>query len=467
MTSATDGPLIPDSHDSGSKRGASGSETRRAQLLSRFWEQTISGHINSIQSVRTRLLLLLSALSIVVNLIYAGAAASTQQVQALSIYGMTLVILAGVFVSARKVGWRRPTAIVYIGSAVLSLTLFLLLDAEVPSAVAAWLPFIPMLAMILLDRRDGVIATLVATTWFCGVVIALQWHTSADPLLIVLQRSLPTLLAFAGTALAAVAVLLVYVYIRDVAFGQQQRERQAKEALLRILCHDISGDLSIIRMSAMMANSPQRSDRIPEALKRIRTSTESIIEMVQTVRSMAALEAGKLAVRLQPVSLIEVIQHALARWEGPAAHKGVILIADLPDAALQVWADSTYLEQTVLGNIINNAIKFTPAGGRVRLVAQKGSEPGSVLITVTDEGIGIPTELMEHLFDPGKYTSREGTDGEAGTGFGLPLVKQFVQHFGGDIHAHSQGEGAGATFEITLRRASAGDQSPPATQSSP
>lgn len=465
-----DGVPFREPASSGASGGQSNSvhpHTRRRQLLSRLWEQAISGPIKDMQSVRTRLLLLLSALSIFVNVIYAGVAASTQQLQALAIYGLTLFILMGVFGAAWKVGWRRPTAIVYIGSAVLSLSLFLLLDAEVPSAVAAWLPFIPMLAMILLDRRDGVIATLVATLWFCAVLLAMKWHSTGDPFLTVLQHSLPTLLAFGGTALAALAVLLVYVYIRDVLSEQQQRERQAKEALLRILCHDISGDLSIIRMSAMMASSPQRQEGLPDALKKIRTSTESIVEMVHTVRSMAALEAGKLAVKLQPVKLVEVMQHAVNRWQESATHKEISLVVDLPDADVLVWADPTYLEQTVLGNVIGNSIKFTSSGGEIRVLAREGSDSDAMVVEVTDNGVGIPTELMEHLFDPGKYTSREGTEGEAGTGFGLPLVKQFVQHFGGDIQAFSEGEGKGSSFQITLRRAFVGDQSPPAAQSSP
>ncbi len=438
-------------------------DLRRQQLLARLWQQTVAGDIKDMKSVRSRLLLILSGLSILINLIYAVVAASTQQLPELAIFGVTLTILTGVFISAWRQGWRRPTAIIYIGSAVLSLSLFILIFPYVPAAVTAWLPFIPLLAMILLDRKDGVYATLLATAWFSTVKLYVQWQSTSAPFTTVLQDNLPTIAAFAISTLAALAVLLVYVYIRDLLTEQQHRERQAKEALLRILCHDISGDLSIIRMSAMISGAPQHVDRLPGAMRNIREATESIIEMVQTVRSMAALEAGKLAVRLQSVRVADAFQHSVDRWRGRAGQKGVALIADIPDTTLHVWADPVYFEQTVLGNLIGNAIKFTPPDRHIRLSAGAGSDPDTVEVRVTDEGMGIPEALMEHLFDPGKHTNREGTAGEAGTGFGLPLVKQFVRHFGGDIHARSMGENAGSEFVVTLRRAEPADQSPPAT----
>lgn len=433
------------------------SDTPRQQLLARFWQQTVAGNIKDMQAVRSRLLLILSGFSILINLIYAAAAASTRQHAELAIFGVTLIILIGVFISAWRFGWRRPTAIIYIGSAVLSLSLFILLFPYVPAAVTAWLPFIPMLAMILLDPKDGVFATLLAILWLYAVTLYVQWQRTATPFMSVLQDNLATLAAFAVTTLAALAVLLVYVYIRDLLSEQQQRERQAKEALLRILCHDISGDLSIIRMSAMISGAPQHVDRLPGAMRNIRDATESIIEMVQTVRSMAALEAGKLSVRLQPVRVADTLKHCVERWQSRAQQKGVALIADIPDASLCVWADTVYFEQTVLGNLIGNAIKFTPPDKHIWLSAKVGRDPGTVEVRVLDEGMGIPDPLMAHLFDPGKHTNREGTAGEAGTGFGLPLVKQFVQHFGGDIQARSAGENAGSEFVVTLRRAEPGD----------
>ncbi len=426
---------------------------RRYQLLGRLWRPERDTGTKDPMALRSRLLVLLPLISIAVNIIYAAAAAGVAEYAALTVSLTTLAVLAVVLRSAWRRGWTRAAALLYLLANVFSLSLFILINREIHSAITAWIPFIPMLAMILLDRRDGIWITVAGIVILSATALFVTYHYHDTSFADALRQTLPTLLAFTLVSLATLGVILVYVYMRDLTQEQQLRERQAKEALLRILCHDVSNNLSVIRMSALSAPLEEPQDGKTPPMHTIRQATESTIEMVNTVRSMAALEAGKLAVRLVPVDVNGLLRHLIELFQPRARQKQIDLALIPADPPVHVLAEPVYLEQTVLANLLSNAIKFTPRGKQVRVAITSDDE--QVWIHVRDQGIGIPADQQEHLFDPGKHTSREGTEGEPGTGFGLPLVRQFMLHFGGDIQftSRANGNASGTTFTIQLKRA--------------
>ncbi len=423
------------------------SATRWARL-DRLWANTLQRAPLDHTAVRSRLLVVLSLLSVLVNLLYTGASISIGDYAAAGVSGFTLALLFVVLFRAYRLGWRRGTAVLYLASAIINLALFILVNREVHSAITAWLPFIPMLAMLLLNRRDGVTMTILAVMVLSGAALYVEYLPGREPFADALMRSLPTLFAFVVTSSATLGVILVYVYLRDLAADRQRRERESKETLLRILCHDIANNLNIIRMSTATPNAGDK------AMNYIRGAAESIIEIVDTVRSMTALEDGKLTVRLEPVDLHAAIRRVLSDLDKKAAQKKIRMIYEEPEHAVAVMAHRVYLEQTVLANILSNAVKFTPPNGVIRI--RIASKPDTVTVTVRDNGVGIEGDLLPHVFDPGKHTSRTGTDGEPGTGFGLPLAKKFVEAFGGTIQVETATEGPeqGTTFIMTFRSAS-------------
>ncbi len=419
---------------------------KRRDLLDRLWANALRSAPPQVDAIRSRLLVFLSLLSLCVNAVYATTLLGMGAWRESGVSLLTLGWLAIVFSHAWRHGWRRWSAHLYLYSAVVSLALFILVHKAVLISVAVWWPFIPMLALILLERREGVAITVGGWLLLSAVAV----HVSADPQLAwwahwVDQWTLPFSLAVAGGA--AVGVMLLYIYLRDLVLTQQQRDRAAKEALLRILCHDIANNLGVIRMSA--AQSRASSVEAATALPRIREATEGIIEMVNTVRSMAALEAGKLKIKTEPIDPVACVQQVVDTLHARLEAKGLMVDMQLPELSLKVYADPTFLTQTVLANLVGNAIKFTPRGGSIRLAVTVRDEEWVDLV-VANKGIGIPDELKPQLFDPGRHTHREGTEGEPGTGFGLPLVKTFVEHFGGSIAVHTKAE---TQFVVSLRRA--------------
>jgi len=129
-----------------------------------------------------------------------------------------------------------------------------------------------------------------------------------------------------------------------------------------------------------------------------------------------------------------------------AAKKGIELLIKIPDHSV-VFADIHMLE-TIVRNLVSNAIKFSFQGGTIEISADK-TEGNMIRILVKDNGIGIPPELADKLFMLTENTSRKGTEGEPSTGLGLVLCKEFVEKQGGKIRVESQ-EGAGSCFIFTL-----------------
>ena len=123
------------------------------------------------------------------------------------------------------------------------------------------------------------------------------------------------------------------------------------------------------------------------------------------------------------------------------------------DQKLYVLAEETSFINSVLVNVLSNAIKFSSRGSVIKVRASAGDN--DVTLTVTDQGIGIPPELLDKLFEPSEPTTRPGTDGENGTGFGLPLTSKFVAAYGGSVSVDSKpqanGEAGWTRVAITLR----------------
>jgi CheY-like chemotaxis protein len=127
-------------------------------------------------------------------------------------------------------------------------------------------------------------------------------------------------------------------------------------------------------------------------------------------------------------------------------------VLDLPDAPAWVDGDQTRLVQTV-ANIVNNAAKYTPEGGRIEVSLDAG--PRALTLHVRDNGSGMPPELVPSVFELFTQGARTLARSQGGLGLGLALVKKLVELHGGEVHAHSAGIGQGSTFSVTLPRAAA------------
>jgi signal transduction histidine kinase len=208
--------------------------------------------------------------------------------------------------------------------------------------------------------------------------------------------------------------------------------------LLRILTHDLANSLSVILTSAQTIQKKGESipyDYLSKRVSKIVSASFNQSELIDSVRQMDALTSGKYKPDLKPYRAIELIEKSLALFEHKLSEKKLFVKLDLEEGAT-LCVEEVFFVNSVLNNLLSNAIKFSKPGANIDIGCY--SENRKTYFSVKDNGIGIPSELVDKIFDATEKTSRPGTSGEKGTGFGMPLVKQIVEAFSGEILVESR-----------------------------
>lgn len=213
----------------------------------------------------------------------------------------------------------------------------------------------------------------------------------------------------------------------------ERRENQLKE-LLHILSHDLRNSFSGISMTIDLADLENvEIQKYKEKLKSLSTNGLDILDLVRT---MLVLEEKPL--QLKPVQLNECIYHCLHLLSSKIENKKIKLDLKLTHE-YWVMAEEISLINSVLMNILTNAVKFSYREGTVKIILNESEN--RVILRVIDEGSGISDSLLPHLFDIRKGVSLKGTEGEKGSGFGLPLVKKFMDAYGAEVNAERREKG--------------------------
>ncbi len=210
------------------------------------------------------------------------------------------------------------------------------------------------------------------------------------------------------------------------------KQNDERKELLHVLCHDLTNPLGAIRIYLQWA------ERKPEVLSKKRLdmlcAVENGLQVIDLVRQMRALEEDKIKLKLEPVSIRSAIDACYSMMEPKFAEKQIELVTGFDDS-LVVLAERTSFVNSVLNNLLTNAIKFSFSGSSITVEAYQETE--QVILTIEDRGIGMPETLLADVFDISKATSRKGTNGEQGTGFGMPLLRKFVTAYGGTVELSS------------------------------
>jgi signal transduction histidine kinase len=234
----------------------------------------------------------------------------------------------------------------------------------------------------------------------------------------------------------------------NIANQQLTEANDQNRQLLGLLTHDIANPLSVMTTGYYIWERSDRSDeKFEKFSQRFKKSEKILIDIVEKARKMLALEAGKLEVAVEEVDLKKVIENVKFVFQEKLKNKNIQLNIQMPAEDILVSADETGLSNSVVGNLVSNAIKFSPQDGCIDLVVTKLSSQAQII--VKDYGMGMPVELMQKIFSANSATTREGTGGERGTGFGMPLTKAYVEKFGGMIMVKSE-EGKGTEFTVRI-----------------
>ncbi len=211
--------------------------------------------------------------------------------------------------------------------------------------------------------------------------------------------------------------------------------------------HDLRTPLTRLRGTAEMALAgPADVERYREALAECVEETDRVLVMLNTLMDISEAESGAMQLQREPVALADVVARAVDLYRDVAEAKGVTLVAGAgpDDPPIVVMGDRTRLEQ-VAANLIDNALKYTPAGGRVDV--EIGRDGTSALLRVRDTGSGIPADEIPRIFD--RLFRGDKSRAERGLGLGLSLVKAVVGAHGGTVNVESE-PGRGSVFTVRL-----------------
>ncbi|MBK8808887.1 MAG: PAS domain-containing sensor histidine kinase [Bacteroidales bacterium] len=220
-----------------------------------------------------------------------------------------------------------------------------------------------------------------------------------------------------------------------------------KDKLFSVIGHDLRNPFNnIINMSELLLNRTHliNSDKAVPYLQHINIGAQTGYNLLENLLQWARSQTGNIKINAEKIQVSEIIRNTLSFFLVSANNKN-INIEILIDNSLYIYADLRMTE-TIFRNLISNAIKFTPEGGKIKISAEV--EKDTIKINIQDSGIGISQEKIKLLFNPDSTISTKGTNGENGTGLGLLLCKEFIDKNNGKIIAYSDSNGA--TFSIIL-----------------
>lgn len=248
-----------------------------------------------------------------------------------------------------------------------------------------------------------------------------------------------------GDRLATGTVLV----FKDVT--QLREQEEIKRSVVRTVSHQLNTPLTSIRMAIHLLLAEKvggLNEKQAELLLSAREDSDRLHEILSNLLDISRLESGRVRMEFQALAPSVVVRDAIEPYRREAQDRGVGLQADLPADLPAVWVDPTRIGH-VFGNLLTNALKHTPAGGRIHITAE--TNDAWVRFIVSDTGEGISKAFLSRVFEPFFRVPLQ-KEVSLGAGLGLAIVKEIVEAHGGTVGVDSR-EGAGTSFSFTLRRA--------------
>ena len=231
-----------------------------------------------------------------------------------------------------------------------------------------------------------------------------------------------------------------------LARAAAERSSGLKDAFLANLSHELRTPLSaILGWSQVLRHRLADNPELRHGLDAIERNARVRTQLIEDLLDMSRITSGKVRLELQAVEPATVIEAAVETVRPAAETKGIRLATVLAPLAGQISGDPARLQQ-ILWNLLTNAVKFTPKGGKIQVLLERGD--AHIEISVADTGIGIESEFLPHLFERFRQADASTTRKHGGLGLGLSIVKHLVELHGGTVRAQSDGAGRGTRFTV-------------------
>ncbi len=231
-------------------------------------------------------------------------------------------------------------------------------------------------------------------------------------------------------------------------YEEAAHANEAKDQFLATVSHELRTPLtSILGWAQMLTSGKLNPAMVERAVATIERNARAQAQIVEDLLDISRIVSGKLRLNVQLFSPQGAVEGAVEAMRPAALAKSVDLQVVIDPTAGPISGDPERLQQ-IVWNLVANAVKFTPKGGRVHLALQR--HHSSVQIVVTDNGAGIPPDYLPRVFDSFTQVDSSSSRKHGGLGLGLAIVKKLVELHGGTVSAHSEGVGKGASFTVSL-----------------
>jgi len=361
--------------------------------------------------------------------------------------------------------YRRTKSLVYSGlnislSGLLFQLTFCIYNGGIDSPSAIWFTIHPVIISFFASKRLILFSVILNAI----IVLLLTYLGTNDffPTNYIKPAHTDVLRISALIGLDILIAIYTIVFINSTRSSEQEitKRNEMIENLMKIIAHDIGSSLSVSSLSAKMIlrdlpeDETKENTRLLNRMKLIQNANDQMKEISHSITKWIQVNDNKILFDIMPLSIGKIIEHIHATFDPILQGKNIDLkiTSDL-DLEEKILADSNAFRNQIINNLLSNAIKFTPIDKAIEIrIFKKGSQ---AYFSIKDEGIGIPSQILKTIFDPSLNISRRGTQGETGTGFGMPIVKIFLEHMKGSIEITSQikeskGLQKGSTVLITI-----------------
>lgn len=236
--------------------------------------------------------------------------------------------------------------------------------------------------------------------------------------------------------------------LEHAARAEAEAANRTKDEFLAIVSHELRTPLNaIVGWTSLLSGGELDETMSTRAIEIIDRNAKAQAKLIEDILDVSRIVSGKFQLDLRPVQLEQVVKTAIDSLRPVADARKIAIVAELDANASPVSGDPDRLQQ-IVWNLLSNAVKFTPSGGQVNVYLKCG--PSHNEIVISDSGEGIAAEFLPHVFDRFRQADGSKTRRHGGLGLGLAIVRHLTELHGGVVTGHSEGQGKGTTFTVTL-----------------
>jgi len=324
---------------------------------------------------------------------------------------------------------------IFIGAGLIHQSTFAYFSGGFDSNIIIWFGILPMISGVITGRKGAITWSVITTlTFLLFLELRLTGHVFPEVISETGKIWAQSLIAFGWIYLSTI-IIWVYVLLNELNEEVLKLKNQSIQNLVFILSHDISNPLSVIKGRLQMLKK-NIAEKDMASFEKVQHATQSINQIVDNVRDLYSTELGKKDIELKKIQFEQVVEDIKKNFSDRLQYKKIYLNYYPNLQSIILESNQGLLTHQIIGNLISNAIKFSPEESPINIHAAQDERLTKIVIE--DKGLGIPENIKNQLFEVKAKTSRTGTSGEEGTGFGLPIVKVYVERLGGKISLESK-----------------------------